>query len=287
MTTPWLVAATSVLVAFTTACSSTSVPPSPPPLPALAVSLSQPRWDEGTRNLHVAVINDSSAPITVTSATIQSAGFAREVVEVDEGAVEPGDFAGFLLPYGDPLCETGEVVLPVSMEVVVDGGTRLLALHQDDADLLLRLHEQECKQQRLDAVVTVTLDMQPQPIVRHGEAYLPGNLVLRRPPAAKESAPVTVVSFRGSVLLSLAPDPRRPRGILPVTLEPSVPQVRVPVLVGSEHRCDAHALTNSSQTFLLSSFVRLAANPAQRVIVTPDASTRKRLARIIDRDCSA
>ena len=39
------------------------------------------------------------------------------------------------------------------------------------------------------------------------------------------------------------------------------------MLLGSAHRCDAHALGQSSQTFLISAYLRLGDGAAQRVVL--------------------
>ena len=279
-----------LLAVASTACSPSAAPmpqPEPPPSPpSLGLSLSQPRWDEGTRTLRVAVINDSAAPVNVTSATVSSAAFEEAEVSVVEGPVDPGRIAGFTLEYGEPRCADAEV-RPIGLTVIVDGAERVLPLNPDEAALLERLHDQECAQQRLDAAVSVSLALDDQPVVLDGEEYLSGSVVLRRvPQSADPPTSVTLTSFRGSVLLSLELDRRDAQAALPATLAPSAERLDVPVLVGSEHRCDPHALTNSSQTYLLSSFIRLPGHPVQRVITVPGVATRNRLAAIIDRDCA-
>jgi hypothetical protein len=250
----------------------------------LGLSLSQPRWDEGTRTLRIAVINEGTNPVNVTSATVSSAAFEEAQVAVNEGSVDPGRIAGFPLEYGDANCDDADV-RPITVTVVVDGTERALPLHSDDASLLERLHAQECAQQRLDAAVAVTLEFDERPVILDGEEYLPGRLVLRRPAGVADPPPVTVMSMRGSVLLSLEPDRRDAEAVVPATLATSSNELTIPVLVGSAHRCDPHALTNSSQTFLLNSFVRLPGYSVQRVITVPEIAARDRLAGIIDRDC--
>ena len=105
-------------------------------------------------------------------------------------------------------------------------------------------------------------------------------MTLTRRPGADGT--VSVVDLGGSVLLTLRP---RDEGVLPLRLGPARDVVRLGVVVGSAHRCDPHARGNSSQTFLLSVYVRLDGAPTQRVIVVPDKTTQGRLLALIDRDC--
>jgi hypothetical protein len=87
----------------------------------------------------------------------------------------------------------------------------------------------------------------------------------------------------GSVLIDLVP--RDGRNALPGELRPQADSLSFPVLMGSAHRCDAHARGQSSQTFLISAYVRLADKPTQRVILPLTAAERDLLLGVIDRDC--
>jgi hypothetical protein len=112
-----------------------------------------------------------------------------------------------------------------------------------------------------------------------GELWLPGTLEVGHHPGQPQ---VTVVDLGGSVLLDLR---TRQKGLLPVsTADPRVGR-GIPVLIGSTHRCDAHALGQSSQTFLISAYVRVAGSPTQRVILIPDKADKARIQSVIDRVC--
>ena len=55
--------------------------------------------------------------------------------------------------------------------------------------------------------------------------------------------------------------------------------------MGSAHRCDPHALGQSSQTFLVSAYVRLEGRPTQRVVLPLSTAERGRLTAVLNRDC--
>jgi hypothetical protein len=57
------------------------------------------------------------------------------------------------------------------------------------------------------------------------------------------------------------------------------------VLLGSVHRCDAHALGQSSQTFLISAYVRLDGHPTQRVVLPLTTAEKELLNGVVKRDC--
>ncbi len=246
----------------------------------LAVSVSQSRFDEGTRQLRAAVTNTGDTGIHVESAGIAWSGFAPRAVPVPDGELGAGETVGLVLEYGEPRCD-GPGTDPPAMGVVVDGAEQDVPLERDDARGLMRLHVRACAQQRLERSVDVSLRLRREPVTRAGEEYLPGSVVLRR--RAGSTDELTVLDLAGSVLLELAP--RDGRSVLPARLGAEDDVLRLPVLVGSVHRCDAHALGQSSQTFLFSIYVKLADASAQRVTAIPDRPTKEALTGILDRDC--
>ncbi len=169
------------------------------------------------------------------------------------------------------------------MVATVNGRSTRLRLEQDDPTLLRRLHVRECAQQRLDRVATVRLELAERPVRIHGASYLPAAVVLTRRQLRGATTPVHLVDLGGSVLLTLVP--RQGRGALPALLPAGRRVLRFPVLFGSTQRCDGHALGQSSQTFLLSAYVRLPGHPTQRQILALTRQDRAALQAVIDRAC--
>lgn len=157
---------------------------------------------------------------------------------------------------------------PVQTVRVAAGGRRLLA----------RLRASECQRRTLGKVVAIDYaphwsDVRgPQPAVR-------GAVVFSR----RSPGEVSVVGLRGSVLLSFRP--ALPSGRPLLVMPPRQPMARLPVLVSSSGRCDAHALAGSTQTFLLSAFVRNGDRPTQRVLLIPDASAQRQILAMVSRAC--
>jgi hypothetical protein len=241
------------------------------------VSVSQFRFDEGTRNLRAAITNVSPDPVTVTEATIAWPGFERDVVTLEPAPLAPGDTVGFALQYGDPHCGTGGDAAP-AMAAVVDGAERVLPLDRDDAAEIRRLHVRECLQHDLDRAADIELDLAERTTTTAGGEYLDGHVVVRR---HGEETPITLVDLAGSVLLRLEAVER-----LPARIPASAAVTRVPVRVSSAGRCDPHALGNSSQTFLFGIHVRLGSRPAQRVVQFPTPAERRMLTGLLDRSCA-
>ncbi|NUS52979.1 MAG: hypothetical protein HOQ22_18310 [Nocardioidaceae bacterium] len=162
-----------------------------------------------------------------------------------------------------------------TLVAVVDGRGVRLPLRVEDPQLLDRLHAKACAQQRLSSVADVSLAWGRTPVRVDGALQLPGTLLVRH----RRATPVTVVDLGGSVLLDLR---TRRDGLLPLT---TTRTRAVPVLIGSANRCDPHALGQSSQTFLLSAYVRLAGRPTQRVILKPAPAEQARIQDVLDRSC--
>lgn len=268
-------------------CSASSEPkpgpdPAVPEIPtrSLVASVTQLRFDEGTRNLRAGVTNNSKRDIRVSSATIAWDGFEFPKVKIADDLVKPGNTAAFEIAYGAPECRRPPTGKP-QLVAVVDGRARRLPLRVDVPGLLGRLREKACAAERLDAAASVRLDLEPSTVHVRGEEYLPGRIVITH--RAGSTQPVSVVELEGSVLVEFVPR-SGPRG-LPVTLAGERQQLTVPVLAGSAHRCDGHARGNSSQTFLWSVYLRLGDAPVQRQIVIPSASDQVRVLAVIDRDC--
>ena len=272
----------AAVVACSAACSGDPGPEAATPTPAplrLVASVAQFRFDEGTHRLKAGVTNHSDREIRVSQATIVWDGLAFPTVPVTGGEVLPGQTAAFTISYGAPQCSQPPATEPV-LVAVVDGRTTRLPLRVEDPQLLDRLHAKACAAQRLGDEASVDLRVATATETLAGEEYLPADLVLRHRPGA--TARVRLVDLGGSVLLTLTP---RSGGPARAELAPGQEVLSYPVLFGSAHRCDAHALGQSSQTFLVSAYVRLDGQPTQRVILPLSTAERNRLMAVVHRDC--
>jgi urease beta subunit len=268
-------------------CTSSSPPKdrprAAPPAPLrLHASVAQFRFDEGTRNLRAGVSNLGDRAVRVSSATISWDGFAFPTVPIPDpqADAQPGQSVAFTIKYGAARCGVPPHGRPV-MVAVVDGHARRLPLEVQDPQLLVRLHQKACAGQRLAAVADVGLRIGRREVVADGERYLAATLHVRRHPGA--TGRVTLVDLSGSVLIELR---TREKNLLPVsTADPQLRGGTLPLLIGAPHRCDAHARSQSSQTFLLSAYVRLDHDPVQRVVMIPTIPEQTRVLALIDRVC--
>jgi hypothetical protein len=271
----------ALLAVLGTGCTARSEPAPEPQALRLVASVTQFRFDEGTRNLKAGVTNDGHGDIRVSRATIAWSAFAFPTLDLPDDAVHPGQTAAFSIAYGEARCATRPTTRPV-LVAVVNGRTLRLPLRVEDPGLLLRLHTKDCARQRLDRAADFGFRVARHTERLSGTEYLPADIVLRRRGGATER--VRVVDLDGSVLVDVLPR-GGPRS-LPGDLPPGRRTLTFPVLLGSAHRCDAHALGQSSQTFLLSVYLRLGDGAAQRVVLPLSPADRARLIGVVDRDCA-
>ena len=269
-----------LLVAASSGCSGAPREDASPSAPPLVASIAQFRFDEGTRRLKAGVTNDGDDDIRVTRATVEWDGLDFPAVRLPDEPVRAGQTAAFTVEYGEPSCARPPAGPPV-LVAVVDGGRRRLPLRVDSPGLLDRMRAKACAERRLDRAASVGLRLGTRTEVVAGEEYLPGDLVVRHRAGASDR--VQVVDLGGSVLIDLVP--RAGRGALPAILAADSRELLLPVLLGSAHRCDAHALGQSSQTFLISAYVRLATRPTQRVVLPLTRAEKERLNGVVHRDC--
>ncbi len=263
-------------------CTSTPAPPEPARTkPRLDASVAQFRFDEGTRRLKAGVTNRGDTAIRVSRATIAWDALAFPTVRVPDPVALPGQTAAFTISYGAPRCPRPDGPRP-TLVAVVDGRRLRLPLRVEDPALLRRLHAKACAERRLETAVSVRLRLARTTVRVGGAEYVPGAVVVRR--RSGSTAPLRVDDLGGSVLLDLRPRDRR--AALPALLRPDRPVLVLPVLLGSTHRCDAHARGQSSQTFLISTYVRLGDHPQQRVVLPLSTAERVRVSAVVDRECA-
>jgi hypothetical protein len=248
----------------------------------LDASVAQYRFNEGTRDLRAGITNQGRDAVRVSQATVAWDGLAFPTVPIPDGTLAPGETAAFTIQYGaPPQCSHPPATRP-RLVAVVDGRSRTLPLRVEDPELLDRLHEKACTDQRVSAAATVRLVLRRSTVTVDGEEYVPGRIELRRRPGTTDA--VQIVDLSGSVLLDLVP--RSGAGALPASLRPDQSTLNLPVLIGSAHRCDAHARSQSSQTFLLGVHLRLDREQPHRRLLIPAPAEQVRLLALIDRACT-
>jgi hypothetical protein len=251
--------------------------------PEMTVSLSQPRSAEGSRKVGIQVTNTGDTTFTIETVRLVWPRLPNAPASPAGTEFPPGWTLDLFTYYGDPDCSDypSPSASPAAAELrFADTGvtvTRRLDAHGQA--WLDRLYAAECEEAALRDAAQVRLSDTWTRIEVGGKPYLRGWIALDR---AGGVEPVTVTSVFGSVLLSFNPmRPGRPVAVL--TSRQTA--LRIPVRIGSSNRCDKHALSGSTQTYLLSVFVRRGDAPVQRLILVPDARTRDRILHVVHDAC--
>ena len=259
-----------------------------PDQPSLVATVIQYRPDEGTRRISVEVTNTDEAPVRVTAVQLRTPAFASVPATDKNATFAVGQTIALATQYGDPRCgtaaEAGVSEAAAVLSVAGTGATTTVEVPVAASGLALlrRLHHAECQQAALDKVADVRLLSRWRRVEVDGVPYLRGTLLLERRPGDSTREPVTVRSLIGSVLLDLRPvHAGRPVA----TLDADESSERVPVLFGSNLRCDAHALGGSTTTFLLSAFVRRGDAAGQRVLLIPERAARRQVLDVVADAC--
>jgi hypothetical protein len=239
----------------------------------LSVTVVQQRIDEATRIVGVEATNHTSATVHVSAIRLSGAGLVGHAVARDTD-LQPGVTVAMRTSYGRPDCDdrAGRVVAHLD----VDGRTVDYPVDADGQDWMRRLLDADCAGLELEETAAVRLSGPYRPAVVNGEPRLRARLVVTR---LSPGDAVDVRALDGSVLLDL-----RPAGPL-VDLLADDQRAVTPVLLGSNGRCDAHALGGSTQTFLLAAFVRLGDTPQQRVVLVPPPAVRGRVLSVVAEAC--
>lgn len=244
-----------------------------PPAPNLAVTVLQQRVDATTRIVGINTTNRGKAVVHVSAVRLTGAGLYGPVTLKDTD-LQPHLTVALRTSYGRPQCDDRSGAVTAHLKIGGDWIT--YPVNAAGQREVRRVLDTDCAQLRLAATADVRLSGPYQTTTVTGQPYLEGRLLVeRRSPGAR----VDVRSLTGTVLVDLRPVNRL------VDLGPTMRSAVTPVLLGSTGRCDPHGLGQSTQTFLLSAYVRLGTEPVQRVVLEPRPPVQNQVLRVIDRAC--
>lgn len=245
--------------------------------PGLGISFVQQRIDEGTRRADVRVSNGTDQPLRVTAVGIEWAGFPGDVQPV--GYTVPAQAVvdlGYRLPRAD--CSRRAAAAPMRGVVVTARGPTTRPVPAEGRRFLERLHATACAAREIAASVRVEWDVTGRHVAagtRRDVVRRPG-LVLTRTGRPRPE-PITVEQVQGSVLFDLAvPDGAQ----LPAARR----RARVTVEM-SAGRCDEHARSQSTQTFVWRVWLRVGAGPLLALVLEPPRRDHAALLAWLDRAC--
>jgi hypothetical protein len=224
--------------------------------PELTLSFSQHRIDEGSARANLRVVSGEVEDTRVTAIGIDSPGFGRHVEDHDS-LLPAGQTIDMRLTLPTPRCESRPV--PAYGIVEDDRGNAVRRrLEPAGQDFLESLWRRRCHELSVTTVATPRWDWDFDAVGTGRQSYLDAALVLTREPGTDTRLRVT--GMQGSVLFRLEPT-RSP------ALEPGADEVRIPVRL-RWGRCDAHAIGESSQTFLWKLDVAVGDAEPVRITVT-------------------
>jgi len=247
---------------------------------ALGASFVQQRWHEHTDRADVRVTNLGEDDVVVTGVGVSWPGFPGHDVFASDATFFGGQTIDLAMTLPAPDC-TADASAPVMALVETEG--RLHTMDVDDAGTraIRSIWRSECAAARLAAVADLAWGETWRVVSDRGEPKLQGSLELTR---RSDASRVAITGLLGSVLLDLEPvHDRRPL----LRLATDQDHASLPVALGSNGRCDAHALGGSTQTFLLRVDVQLGRAEPQQITMTPDRRTRAAVLDVVRAACRA
>jgi hypothetical protein len=252
----------------------TIVVPAPEPLPrGVHLSFIQQRFDEGSERAQVRVVNGTQRPLHVRSVGVDWAGYPLRLHRVDYDV--PGQLTvdlRYVLPRAD--CSRSAGAAAIHAVAVTRNRTIRQPMAADGARFLHRLWRTECNARKLQRVAAVryadrwTVEGTGQQSVLHGF------IDLRRREGTDD---VSVDQVQGSVLFEMDL-----RGETTMAGDEDRAAVPVDFRYG---RCDEHARSQSTQTFVFRIWLRLGDGEPLAQVVQPTNAQQTRLLRFLDFAC--
>jgi hypothetical protein len=242
----------------------------------LGASFVQFRSDEGTRHVAISVTNKTRQTIHVTGVQLRWSGVTSQPVTRQDNDVIPGTTVAFFVDLQGLRCDRGDE-RPRAL-VIASGRTGLLTIDRPGERFLRDVWRRGCADQAVRAAADLAFGSTWQAAGSTPAAGLRGALLMTR----RQPGPtVTITSFSGSVLLDLLPVVgHRPIGVL----QRGHQRLVIPVVIRSSRLCTQHALSQSTQTFLLRVGVKTG-DTSTLIIVSPDTATQDKIKRNIERSC--
>lgn len=266
-----------------------AAPTTGPGADRLVASVVQQRLDEGTRRIGIEVSTGPATSMHVVGARLESPGFRPVPVAAKDTLFAPRQTIDLTTTFGAARCSgvdpTDGLSVRLDLQTADGESTVHLPVTGRGAGLVRRLHRSSCAEAALRRAAPVSYGGPFVRAVVAGETVLAGDLVLRRPATGGSGDPVMVESLGGSVLFEVAPL-RAGRGTTS-SLGPDEQVLRLPVRIGSTGRCDQHARSQSTQTFLFSVYVSVGPRAQHREILVPPARLQRRSLALLDDVCSS
>jgi hypothetical protein len=237
-----------------------------------------PRYLWHTRRLSIATTNLRSEPIEVTSIALRADHFEPLAAEAKTTTIPAGARVDVQVDFGELVdCEpVSPLTAHVAMDIGLGAGAPDPFLIEIDPAPLDEIRDRECAQRRVDENVTVAFS---------DDRTVAGSTMATSIEIDRNrgTEPVRIDSVKGSVIIAMRPDlDTDPLAILDAdSRHASIP------LELFVTRCEPHAVSQSTLTFVLNAFITVGDAPDPHKFALPiDPQLRAELQGMIDH-CSA
>lgn len=274
-----------LLVAFTAGCANSAEPgaeataattslssgPTIPAVPGIEAEAVRQRTDEAIGGqVQIRITATGDEPFTVTSVALDAPGFAPMPPRAVTTEFAPGRVIDLPVTYGSPRCNVAAEPAAARLTVVrPDGSSEDLRVPLA-AEIMTRIHEEECAVLALLRVVDVSV----VDLVDEDDA-LTGSLRLTR---RDGDEPVRVARVEGSVILDVTGEE------LPVEMTGDGEELSTPVVFTSA-RCDPHALAETKKPYVFPLEVTVGAGDPVVLELPVSEDLKARLEFLIERVC--
>lgn len=246
----------------------------PEPLtPGLRLSFIQQRIHEGSNHAQLRVVNHTDKPLVVRRIGLDWPGYPGGLHRSDE-TVQAQSTLDLHYWLTRPDCDVNATATPPVGIIVTDRGRFRRTMTPDGVRFLHRIWQAECNRVLFVRTATIQLSEDWRPTSKGDEPAIRGALVLTRRTGAD---PVVVEQVRGSVLFDLSLE-----GV--AELPAGVRRAELPLVV-DPGRCDEHARSGSTQTFLWTVWLRVADGDQLALHLTPSTAQQVRLLEFLDDAC--
>jgi hypothetical protein len=249
----------------------TSAAPTIPAVPGIEAEAVRQRTDEALGDqVQVRITVTGDEAFTVSSVALDSPGFERVPPRVHPTAFTPGQVIDLPTKFGDPVCDVPAEPAAAKLTVVRPDGTSEELRVPLSAEILTRIHTEECAVLALEEVVTVdVVDLSQTP------DSVTGSLRLTR---HSGEGPITVVRVGRSVIIDVTgPE-------LPAEMAGDEDEFTTPVEFTSA-TCDPHALAETKKPYVFPLEVQAGDEDSVILDLPVDDATRAALVALVDRVC--
>jgi hypothetical protein len=275
------VVALAVLLSGACGTSAPSAGPEPPPpagtagpaVPGIEAEAVRLRTDEAIGGqVQVRITDTGAEPFTVTAVALDSPGFAELPATDVTADFAPGRVIDLPAPYGPARCQVDPLPAAAQVTVVRPGAAAEVLRVPLAAEVLTRIHDEECAVR----AVTDVVDIAVTGLAEDGDA-LTGSLTLTR-----RGGDETVVATRlgRSVLLEARADE------LPLELAGGEGSAATPV-VFTPATCDPHVLSETKKPYVFPLAVLVGDGEPVAVDLPLDEAARALLAALVQRVCAS